>query len=416
MTKRQSTWLAALLIAGLTGLLLWGLLLSPPASGAPGGFWAIANDVLNAAYVLVFGIVGVLILAVGRQWRNAIGWLLLASALSLDLAGIGESYWERTLTTPLAPTAANWFFLWLNGWDWWLLMGPLTFILLLFPTGRLLTRRWRGVAVLVVVTFLTFMVLATFKQALTNTALGLELPNRLGFIPEMAAGWVLTPWLGLMLLTVATSVSAILVRYRRAGPTEREQIKWFFFACTLFLAAFVMGGIIQVNQLAATANVWSALFDLTIVFIPVSIGIAILRYRLWDIDVIIRRTLIYALLTGLLALAYFGSVLVLQSTFAALTGQRQSTLVTVLSTLGIAALFVPLRRRVQAVIDQRLYRRKYDASRTLAAFGASLRDETNLDQLTAHLTHVVDETMQPASVSLWFSPAHERAVPPTTPP
>jgi hypothetical protein len=136
--------------------------------------------------------------------------------------------------------------------------------------------------------------------------------------------------------------------------------------------------------------------------IPAAITISILRYRLWDIDVIIRRTLIYAALTALLALAYFGSIVVLQNIFGVLTGQRQSSLVTVLSTLVIAALFVPLRARVQSVIDRRFFRRKYDAARTLAAFGASLRDETNLDELAIHLAHVVDETMRPASVGLWL--------------
>lgn len=142
---------------------------------------------------------------------------------------------------------------------------------------------------------------------------------------------------------------------------------------------------------------------MAILGIPVSIGIAILRCRLWDIDVLIRRTLIYAVLTALLALAYFGSVVVLQNLFGAVTGQRETPLVTVLSTLVIAALFVPVRRRVQAFIDRRFYRRKYDAARTLAAFGTALRDETDLDQLTAHLTAVVDEAMQPDSVGLWLA-------------
>jgi hypothetical protein len=136
--------------------------------------------------------------------------------------------------------------------------------------------------------------------------------------------------------------------------------------------------------------------------IPLSIGMAILRSRLWDIDLLIRRTLVYAALTGLLALAYFGSVLVLEGFVRLLTGQSQSQVVTVVSTLAIAALFVPVRRRVQAFIDRRFYRRKYDAARTLAQFGANLRDEVNLDDLSTHLLDAVDETLQPASVSLWL--------------
>ena len=180
----------------------------------------------------------------------------------------------------------------------------------------------------------------------------------------------------------------------------RAQLRWIAFGMGLgwgapmaiFATMLMLGRVLG----SATFPLW-----LTVLF-PVSLAIAILRYRLWDIDVIIRRTLVYTVLTALLALAYFGSVVVLQNIFGALTGQRQSTLVTVLSTLVIAALFVPLRRRVQSIFDRRFYRRKYDAAHTLAAFGASLRDETNLDQLTAHLTNVVDETMNPQYMGLWL--------------
>jgi len=147
--------------------------------------------------------------------------------------------------------------------------------------------------------------------------------------------------------------------------------------------------------------VGTAIF-LSLLLIPLSIGLAILRSRLWDIDILIRRTLVYSALSGLLALIYFGGVVVLQSLFRAVTGQGQNQLVTVVSTLAIAALFLPLRRRVQDVIDRRFYRKKYDAAKTLAAFAATCRDETDLDKLTASLIAVVQETMQPEHVSLWL--------------
>jgi hypothetical protein len=141
---------------------------------------------------------------------------------------------------------------------------------------------------------------------------------------------------------------------------------------------------------------------LFILLIPLSIGIAILRYRLWDIDLIIRRTLVYSVLSSALALTYFASVVLLQAAFRVLTGQGQNQLVTVASTLAIAALFAPLRRRVQDAIDRRFYRKKYDAAKTLAAFAATCRDETDLDKLAESLINVVQETMQPAQVSLWL--------------
>ncbi len=156
-------------------------------------------------------------------------------------------------------------------------------------------------------------------------------------------------WPVLLIGSALLCALAIFFRYRRAGPVERQQIKWLLLAGGLFVVFYTVGVTLSDNAIAQS---YQLVFDLSVLSIPLAIGVAILRYRLWDIDVIIRRTLVYALLTGLLALAYLGSVLVLQNTFSALTGQSQSTLVTVISTLAIAALFVPLRARVQAVIDR----------------------------------------------------------------
>jgi hypothetical protein len=216
--------------------------------------------------------------------------------------------------------------------------------------------------------------------------------------------WV---FVGLVFVAVASQVYRY---FFRSDAVQRQQTKTVVFVLALAAVVFAVGVPISFRppnsaQLGLDLIVVTALwyvFALFFALIPATIGLAVLRYRLWDIDVIIRRTLVYSVLTGLLALAYFGSVVVLQNTFGALTGHQQSTLVTVLSTLVIAALFVPLRRRVQAVIDRRLYRRKYDAARILAAFGTSARDDVDLDDLTQRLLGVVDETMQPASVGLWL--------------
>jgi hypothetical protein len=193
-------------------------------------------------------------------------------------------------------------------------------------------------------------------------------------------------------------------RYLRAADAVmRKQMQWFVTALLLIVLGTVLDALLGHNVTGSGDYGFSTDFDnLFSLVVPAAITIAILRYRLWDIDVLIRRTLIYSVLTGLLALAYLGSVLVLQRLFQALTGQAQSQIVTVLSTLAIAALFVPLRRRVQGFIDRRFYRRKYDAALILAAFGASAREDVNLDELTSRLLAVVDETIEPASAEVWL--------------
>jgi len=204
---------------------------------------------------------------------------------------------------------------------------------------------------------------------------------------------------------------AQVYRYRHAGAVQRQQIKWVVYGIVMgtapLLLFFLIYFAVLISQPPLTREIavnffGDLLWSFFLIIFPISLTLAILRSRLLDIDVIIRRTLQYSVLSGLLALTYFGLVIVLQSTFTAITGQRQNEFVTVLSTLALAALFAPLRRRVQDVIDRRFYRKKYDAAKTLAAFAATCRDETDLDKLTASLISVVQETMQPESVSLWL--------------
>ena len=214
-------------------------------------------------------------------------------------------------------------------------------------------------------------------------------------------------------ITLSFVISCIVVpvyRYRRVMTfTERQQTKWVIFGIVLAMAgiattiALVISGPEPCDRPTLYCDVVQGIgYSLSPLMIPIFIGIGILRSRLWDIDVIIRRTLQYSLLSGLLALAYFGLIIVLQSLFTAITGQQQNELVTVLSTLAIATLFLPLRRRVQDFIDRRFYRKKYDAQQVLAAFAITARDETDLDALTWELQRVVQETMQPEGVSVWL--------------
>jgi cytochrome b subunit of formate dehydrogenase len=200
---------------------------------------------------------------------------------------------------------------------------------------------------------------------------------------------------------VVLCLAALVVRYRRTGRVERQQIKWLLVATAVFAAAYIPVFLVTDFNFGPNTAFWNYLWMVAMLLIPVAIGIAILRYRLYDIDVIIRKTLLYTATTALLALLFFGSVILLQRGFEAITGQ-QSQLAIVLSTLAIAALFNPLRNRIQAAIDRRFYRKKYDAQQVLAQFAITARDETDMNALTAELARVVQETMEPEEVKVWL--------------
>jgi hypothetical protein len=396
MNDRGKTWWAWTLCGIVIVGALLGLVFSLGMPGAQMDAFVVANDVLNGAFTIAFGIVVALIL--GRHTRNTIGWLLMGIGLSLAIAESLQNYLAQTAPATPESNLPTLLYYWLSGWTWWLLIGPLLLILLLFPTGRLLSPRWRWVIGVLTGMFVVFLFFATFSKTLTDPTSGKSLPNPFGVIPEsIPFDVVVVPWAIMLVSTVAMCVVSVFIRYRRAAIVEREQLKWFLYACGVFIFIYPVG------FLNVSTNWFSVLLSAAILFLPISIGIAILSYRLYDIDIIIRRTLIYAVLTGLLALVYLGSVVLLQELFRVMTGQS-SEIAIIISTLAIAALFVPLRRRIQDLIDRRFYRRKYDAQKVLAAFGATARDEVELDRLTAELLSVVSETMQPEHVSLWLKP------------
>ncbi len=255
------------------------------------------------------------------------------------------------------------------------------------------------------------------------------------FVPRWTR-WLLPVWLGLMALfslqllpdsLAFAPVALYLVlgigsqgyRFaRRSNPVQRQQTKWvlFSFAFLVVMAIWsisILAGN-QSEQQFTVRDLWVStiavsLFTVSLAMLPISIGVAILRYRLWDIDVIIRKTLVYTVLTALLALVYLGIVVLLQALFGRLAGVEQSTLAIVISTLAIAALFTPLRRRIQDAIDRRFYRKKYNAQQVLAQFAITARDETDLDALLAELARVVDETLQPEHVSVWLTPSGHKS-------
>ena len=209
-------------------------------------------------------------------------------------------------------------------------------------------------------------------------------------------------FISLVLITILAAIS-LISRYRSGGPLVRLQLRWFvvggFFTVILFLLAIFATVTVQ-NEREVFSFLLVLLGQAFIVPLYLAVGVAILRYKLYDVDIIIRRTLVYTALTVLLALVYFGSVVLLQRLFGSLTGVAQSPLAVVVSTLAIAALFTPLRRRIQGAIDRRFFRKKYDSQRVLAQFALIARDETELDMLTVELVRVVQETLQPEHVSV----------------
>jgi MFS family permease len=353
----------------------------------------------------VFALVGALILA--RQPGNRVGWLLMlpgASAFVLVDAYFGPL---NEGLVPLPPTLIPglWLALWYSGWNWTLLIFPLMWLMLLFPTGRPIGRRWRWLVWVGIGLMLFLLLLATFTTPMRPGSgdANWSYPNPIGIFEYNAVqdSALLAFFTAVMPVWVVLCLMALVVRFRRAGQVERQQMKWLFFATVVFVAAYVP--VFLVADFDNATNVFNYLWMIAMLLIPAAIGIAILRYRLYDIDLIIRKTVQYGVVTAVLALIYFGTIILLQSLVGQATGE-QSPIVIVLSTLLIAAMFNPLRRRVQTAVDRRFYRQKYNAQQVLAQFAITARDETDIETLQVELLRVVQDTLQPESVSVWIKP------------
>jgi hypothetical protein len=356
---------------------------------------------------LAFPLVGALIAS--RRPRNPIGWICLAVGILWMLANLTSGYGiygllARPGSVPFPAAIGS-----LGEWMWVPTLGLFgIYLILLFPDGKPPSRRWRPLAWLSgVVIFLVSVGFALSPGPMDGLP---GIPNPFGLEKYP---WVADATLGAILLLplcILAAATSLVLRFLRSGGEEREQIKWLAFAASILglgFSSYAIPGTFWQGDTGGANPLWAKLLEdavtLSFAGIPVAVGLAILRYRLYDIDVLINRTLVYGALTVLLASVYFGGVTMLQEGFRALTGQ-ESTLAVVASTLTLAALFNPLRRRIQSFIDRRFYRRKYDAVKTLEAFSAKLRDETDLDALNDDLVSVVRETMQPAHVSLWLRP------------
>ena len=364
------------------------------------------GGLLGSGLFLAFPLVGALIAS--RRPENPIGWLCLADGFLwmatniLDYYSIYGTAKPGSLPFPLGAAGVS-------NWLWVPEVGLLaTYVFLLFPNGRLPSRRWRPLAWLSGVVIVSVSVGVMLSPGSLDTLKGIRNPFGLEGAPWVTTvAYLILPLLPLCMLASALS---LVLRYRRSRGDERQQIKWIAFAASVvaltYLVTMVASFIHPSEAWTTAGSVWwlnlltiAAL--LSFVTIPIAVGFAVLKYRLYEIDLIINRALVYGPLTVLLAATYFGGVVGLQYVFRALTGQ-ESTLAVVASTLAIAALFNPLRSRIQDLVDRRFYRRKYDARKTLEAFSAKLRDETDLESIGEHLAGAVSEAMQPSHVSVWL--------------
>jgi hypothetical protein len=396
----SASWLAWSLCAAAFSLLALALLLillgwSTPL---PKGWVSWQAQAIYAVGLIGAPVLGGLVAS--RRPENPYGWLWLGLSLGLALLLFGQVYAAYSVVVepgslPAPQTVGHV----VAGVGWVAAFTMLPLLLLLFPTGRLPSRRWRIVAWAVAVSGATGILLYPFRPA---EDVMVPVANPLGV--EGPVGEVLSIFLTVLYLIIVFAAVpcalSLVFRYRRAGGVERQQLKWFAYTAVLFVGTNVSQFFYE------PPYTWDALVEVvTIVGLYVAVGIAIFKYRLYDIDRIINRTLVYASLTAILVGLYFGGVTATQALFRTLTGQEKlPQLVVVASTLVIAALFNPLRRRIQSFIDRSFYRRKYDAAKTLEGFSMKLRDETDLNALSDDLVGVVRQTMQPAHVSLWLRP------------
>ena len=356
----------------------------------------VAFSVVN----LFFAFIGALLAA--RRPRNPLGWMFLVYGLIGGVAGTADGYAEHALLAAPGSLPAGSLAAWLADFvisGPALLFGFFVFLFLLFPHGRLPSPRWRPAVVVAAAVLVALQTLFALEPGPLPGFPSVQNPLAVSAID--AVRFLEAPLFGAMLLFVAASAVSLVRRFQAASGDERQQLKWIMTA-GVFLVATILSGPVWCGLAPESVadQIWPVLFALALTTVPLGTGIAILRYRLYDIDVVINRTLVYGVLTATLVLTYVGSVLVLQLVLRPLT--EASDLAIAGSTLAVAAVFRPLRGRIQGVVDRRFYRRRYDAQRTLEAFAARLRDELDLDSLSAELRGVVRETMQPAHVSLWL--------------
>jgi hypothetical protein len=347
-----------------------------------------------------FMVVGAVVVA--QRPGNRVGWVFSAIGLLAATGVLAWQYAEYAYTTRGGSLPGAILCAWYTAWWWYPVISLASvFTLLLFPSGRLLSPRWRPVTLLAAAAILVFTVMSALQPTLGLVG-GTEIRNPIGLaaIPDPDAGTLGGVLAGLIVVSTGAAALSLVLRFRRSQGVERQQLKWFTYG-----GALVFLGLLVADLLPDFPGS-GLLFGVAVALLPVTAGIAILRYRLYDIDRLINRTLVYGLLTALLAAVYAGAVLFLGQVFGGVGGDPPSWAVAG-ATLAVAALFQPARRRIQAIVDRRFNRRKYNTAQTIEAFSTRLRDQVDLDTLSAELLATVDQTMQPTAASLWLRPPHE---------
>jgi hypothetical protein len=393
--SRRTTWV---LVAALVCLYVAGELLLSAAAGAPDEplVVTIAFTTMTVVYLAVGGLVAT------RLPTNPVGWLLCGTGFFLGLTSVTYGYAALTLDPatgdgPAAGVAAAW----ITSWSWIPpLLGVPALLFLLFPDGRPIGPRWRSAVALVVVGLLLVLTGSALAAGGLANSPTPEADNPLGALPRGVADAVTTAGFVVSLAALVLGGCAVVLRLRRARGVERLQLKWLMWSAAP-LPLYLAGGLAR-WVVDDSSGGWLAelVLVLCLVVVPLAVGAAILRYRLYDIDLVINRTLVYTTLTVLLAAAYLGLVLLLRFALDPLT--TGSDLAVAGSTLAVAALFRPLRGRIQVLVDRRFYRDRYDAAHTLEQFASHLRDELDLETLQHDLRTVVLDTVHPTRVSLWL--------------
>jgi hypothetical protein len=396
-----SLWLVSLGLAAISvGLIATSWDVPLPKSWGFRGF--------TSTFAILFSTVGLLI--VRRHERHLVGWILIASGMLSGLQALAEEYLIASFFTHEEPLPGAQWLGWLNVWIWVLTINFVIAIALTFPDGRLASRAWRWVVALGIVAVVVTILgaIADPLQVSTNM-LGIPPPYDpagLGLLTQLSAP-LFTAGFAITSFAAIAATASVVLRYRRSRGVERQQIKWFAYGVAAIGISITVNVFAQAAVAAGSVPPHGTPWDLAqyslivaMWLVPVSIGIAILRYRLYDIDLVINRTIVYAVVSAILGATYVATVVSFQAVLRPITGG--SELAVAVSTLLVVALFQPIRTQVQDAVDRRFYRSRYDAGRTLDAFTARLRGDVDLDSVRTDLVSVLHETVRPTHASVWL--------------